>query len=205
MVRGGAGWQLTSAANAPGDNAKILAAIDALASLRGSAATTLLPEGGAVLEVRLLDAKGIVLGALAVRPGLARRLPDGPWLAVDRMPALPVWPSAWSTLQPPQIAPGEVAAVARLTPAGPQSLSTAAAAEVAMMLDGLVAADFVAGASINWAGARLARVTLADGATIDLQQVPDGQGRYHLRLTSDQRADVRAARQWAFRVRNQLS
>jgi hypothetical protein len=198
-------WELLSAADAPGDEARIAATLDRLADLRGRP----LPEGAPPqrrepLEIRLSDAQGRVLGHAAFWTGEAARLPGGPRLAVDGAPALPLWQSAWASLSPPRIVAGEVAAVERLTPDGPELLPTDAAVEVARMLGGLTATDFVAGASVSWAGARQLRVRMADGQVIDLQQVPDGEGRFHLRLTSDTWTDVRAVRRFAFRVREPL-
>jgi hypothetical protein len=194
-------WEVLSAADAPGDEARISAAITALVGLKGRP----VPDGTPPirrepLEVRLSDSKGRVLGHAAFWNGEAARLPDGARLAVADLPALPLWQSPWSSLKPPAIKPGDVAAVERLTPDGPVVLPTEAAVEVARMLGDLQATDFVAGATVSWAGAQLLRVQMADGSAIDLQQVPDGEGRYHLRLTSDTRTDVRAARRYAFRV-----
>jgi hypothetical protein len=66
------------------------------------------------------------------------------------------------------------------------------------------AKDFVPGSSVDWMGARHVRVRLTDGSAIDLQQVPDGEGRYFLRLASDTLTEVRAARSYAFRVAKPL-
>lgn len=198
-------WEVLSAADAPGNAGRIAATIDRLAALKGRP----LPEGTPPqrrepLEIRLSDAKGRVLGHAAFWTGEAARLPGGARLAIDSAPPLPLWQSAWASLTPPRIEPGEVAAVERLTPEGPVALSTDAAVEVARMLGSLTATDFVAGATVSWIGARQLRVRMADGSVIDLQQVPDGEGRHHLRLTSDTRPDVRAARRFAFRVTEPL-
>lgn len=198
-------WELLSAADAPGDAARIRAAIDAMVELKGRPLPAGAPERRREpLEVRLSNQAGEVLGHAGFWAGEAARLPSGTRIAVADVPALPLWQSAWSSLQPPAIAPGEVAAVERLTPAGPVLLSTDEAVGVARMLGNLRATDFVAGATVSWAGARLLRVRMADGSAIDLQQVPDGDGRYHLRLTSDTRTDVRATRRFAFRVGSEL-
>jgi hypothetical protein len=154
--------------------------------------------------VRLSDAAGRELGYAAFSTGEAQALPGGARIALERTPALPLWPSAWTSLEPPRIDVGQMEGVARLTSAGPAPLPAAAVGDVARMLVGLSARDFVGGASVNWAGARQVRVMLADGSAIDLQQVPDGAGRYHLRMTSDSRTDVRAARRYAFRVADPL-
>lgn len=198
-------WEVLSAADAPGNGERIAATLDRLAELRGRP----FPEGAPPerrepLEIRLSDAQGRVVGHAAFWSGAAARLPEGPRLAIDAPPPLPLWQSAWATLTPPRIEPGEVATVERLTPDGPVPLPTDAAVEVATMLGSLTATDFVSGAAVSWAGARLLRVRLADGQAIDVQQVPDGEGRYHLRLTSDTRTDVRAARRFAFRVSEPL-
>ena len=55
-----------------------------------------------------------------------------------------------------------------------------------------------------WTGARRVQLTLADGALVDVQQVPAGEGMFLLRMTSDKRADVRVAREWAFRTTRAL-
>ena len=198
-------WELLSAAEAPGDAARISATLDRLAGLKGRpvpAGTA--PQRREPLEIRLSDAKGAVLGHAAFWTSEDRRLPDAARLAIAEPPALPLWQSAWARLDPPRIAPEQVATVESLTPEGPVALPTEAAVGVAKMLGGLSATDFVAGATVSWMGAKTVRVRLADGQVIDLQQVPDGEGRFHLRLTSDTRTDVRAARRFAFRVREPL-
>jgi hypothetical protein len=198
-------WEVLSAADAPADDARIATAIDRLARLKGRPVPPGTPaQPREPLEVRLSDAKGASLGHAAIWHSEAARLPSGERLAIANAPALPLWQSAWSSLQPPRIPAEEVALVERLTPEGPVALSTDEAVVVAQMLDGLAREDFVAGATVSWAGARLLRVRMADGQAIDLQQVPDGEGRYHLRLTSDTRTDVRAARRFAFRVTEPL-
>ncbi len=198
-------WEVLSAADAPGNDQRIGATIDRLATLRGRP----LPQGTPrqqrePLEIRLSDARGRVLGHAAFWTGEAARLPGGTRLAVGSAPPLPLWQSAWASLTPPRIAPEDVALVERLTPEGPVALPTDAAVGVAKTLAGLTPTDFVAGATVSWMGARQLRVRMADGQVIDVQQVPDGEGRYHLRLTSDTRADVRAARRFAFRVTEPL-
>jgi hypothetical protein len=199
------GWELMSAADAPGNAARIDATVAELARLKGRPVPADAPrQRREPLEIRLSDARGRVLGHAAFWANEAARLPDGARLAVDAVPALPLWQSAWARVEPPRIAAEQVAAVERLTPQGPVALSTDAAVGVAKMLGGLQATDFVAGATVGWAGARLVRVRLVDGQAIDLQQVPDGEGRFHLRLTSDTRTDVRAARRFAFRVSEPL-
>ncbi|MGL6044490.1 MAG: hypothetical protein ACRC1J_11250 [Sandaracinobacteroides sp.] len=198
-------WEILSAADAPGDSARIAATIERLRELRGKP----LPEGAPPsrtepLEVRLQDAEGRVLGHAAIWPGEVRRLPDGLRLAIAAPPALPLWPSAWSTLAAPKVPVGSIAQVERLTPAGPVALGTEDAVRVAALLESLSAKDFVAGSSVNWMGASLLRVRLADGNSLDLQQVSDGDGRFHLRLTSDTLTQIRATRHFAFRVSEAL-
>lgn len=194
-------WELLSAADAPGDPARIAATLERLEALRGvPAASPSAKSRREPLELRLSDRRGEVLGHVAFWAGTARQLPDGPLLAVEETPALPLWPSAWSVLRPPRIAAADVAQVARLTPAGSEPLPDAAAARVARMLERLSPGDFQPGTAVNWSGARQVRVTLVDGSAVDLQQVADGSGRFHLRLASDRRQDVRAARRFAFRV-----
>ena len=196
-------WVIPSAAGAPADAVRIDAALDRLAALEGKPAADAAPasaHGRAPVTVRLLDAKGAPLAEAAFWTHAARALPDGPLLAIARPPALPLWPSAWSSQKAPQIDAAKVLKAERLTAAGPVALSDAEAARVAAMLGRLSATDFVAAGSVDWAGARMVRVTLVDGTAIDLAQVPDGEGRYHLRLASDTHADVRAARKLAFRV-----
>lgn len=197
-------WEVLSAADAPGNGPRIAATLDRLAGLKGRPVPVgTPPQRREPLEIRLSDARGAVLGHAAFWTGEGARLPDGARLALEA-PALPLWQSAWANLTPPRIVPGEVAAVERLTPEGPVPLPTDAAVEVAAMLGSLSATDFVGGATVSWVGARQLRVRMADGQLIDVQQVPDGDGRFHLRLTSDTRTDVRAARRFAFRVTEPL-
>jgi hypothetical protein len=198
-------WEVLSAAEAPGNAARIEAVVARLARLKGAplpAGTP--PQSREPLEIRLSDVKGRVLGHAAFWTSEAARLPDGTRLAISDAPALPLWQSAWASLTPPKIMASEVAVVERLSPEGPVPLSTEEAVGVAKMLGGLTATDFVAGATVRWMGARTLRVRMADGQLIDLQQVPDGEGRFHLRLTSDTRTDVRATRRFAFRVSDPL-
>jgi hypothetical protein len=198
-------WEILSAADAPGDAARIEAAIRRLGDVRAMpvAAGTPLPRREP-LEVRLTGRDGRELGHAALWTNEARRLPDGPRLALEKPPALPLWPSAWSSLTPPAIDPAKVAQVELLTDKGGQPLDAAAAADVAMLLSRLSATDFMPGSSVNWAGARQFRVTLTDGQLIDVQQVPDGDGRYFLRLASETDPAIRQARRFAFRVTESL-
>ena len=198
-------WELLSAADAPGDSARIAATLERLAALKGRPVSSAAPpQRREPLEIRLSDAGGRVLGHAGFWTAEAARLPGGPRLAISGPPPLPLWQSAWADLVPPRLVPADVAAVEQLTPEGARTLPTDQAVAVARMLGSLVETDFVAGATVSWAGARLVRVHMADGSVIDLQQVPDGEGRYHLRLTSDTRTDVRAARRFAFRVTEPL-
>jgi hypothetical protein len=198
-------WEILSAAEAPGDAARIEAAIRRLGAIRATpvAAGTPTPRREP-LEIRLTGRDGRERGHAALWTDEARRLPDGPRLALEKAPALPLWPSAWSSLVPPAIDPARVAQVVRLTDKGSQPLDAAAAAEVAALLGGLSATDFMPGSSVNWAGARQLRVTMADGQVIDVQQVPDGDGRYFLRLASETDPAIRQARRFAFRVAESL-
>ncbi len=198
-------WEILSAADAPGDAVRIAAMLERLAALKAKPT----PAGTAAparepLALRLSDAAGRELGQAAFWDGEARRLPGGPRLAIDRAPALPLWPSAWTSLSPPKIDVSRIEAVERITPAGAEPLPPAAVGEVARTLQSLSARDFTAGASVDWRGARQFRVYLADGSTLDLQQVADGDGRTFLRLTSDRMTDVRAVRRYAFRVKAPL-
>ena len=198
-------WVIPSAADAPADAARIEAALQRLSKLEGEpldAKTPPPPRDPVVVRLAGKDGKPLAETAFWSREG--RALPDGPRLAIDKAPALPLWPSAWSTQQPPRISPADVLKVERLTPDGPVALPDAAAADIAAMLGRLSAGDFVAAGSVNWVGARMVRVTLVDGTAIDLAQVPDGEGRFHLRLASDTHADVRASRKLAFRVSEPL-
>lgn len=198
-------WIIPSAADAPGDPGRIAAALQRLAKLEGKPVDAAVPPPNREpVRVRLVDRAGKPLAEGAFWSREARALPDGPRLALEKPPALPLWPSAWSSQKPPAIDPATVVKVERLTADGPLALPDEAAAGVAAMLGRLSAGDFVAGSSVDWSGARLVRVTLVDGSAIDLAQVPDGEGRYHLRLASDTHADVRASRRLAFRVSEPL-
>ncbi len=198
LVRRGDAWVVASAADAPGDARKIAAALHRLQSLRGKPIGGTPVQARMPLEIRLQTGDGEK--AAAFWPGEGRLLPDGERLALAQTPALPLWPSAWSDLAPPRIDPAGVASVARLTAEGVQPLGADAAVVVAKILNDLSATGFVAGSGVDWGGAKLLRVTFVDGSALDLQQVPDGDGRYYLRLASEDRADVRAVRRFAFRV-----
>ena len=198
-------WEILSAADAPGNAAMIEATIRALADLRGAPRLAdTAPPVREPLEVRLTARSGDTIGHAAFWVGEARRLPDGPRLALEGQPALPLWPSAWTSLAPPAIAASDVASVHRLSARGAEVLPPAERNAVTRMLAALDARDFASSATVNWAGARQLRVLLADGSSVDLQQVPDGEGRFFLRMTSDSRTDVREARRYAFRVADPL-
>ena len=199
------GWIIPSAADAPADPARIAMALDRLEDLRGRpVAAGAAADAREPLTIRLSGADGQLLGEADFWTTEAEARPGGERLTIAKPPALPLWPSAWSRLEAPRVPADRIAAVEELTPDGPKLLPPDATVEVARMLADLTAKDFVAGADVNWGGARLLRVKLTDGATIDLQQVPDGDGRYHLRLTSDTLDSVRAARRYAFRVAEPL-
>lgn len=202
-------WVVASAADAPGDTVRIEALIDRLRRLSGPALDAA-PSAREPLELRLTARDGRVLGHAGFLAGAAQGRdsdgrPTGPWIALAQTPALPLWPSAWSSLSPPRIAATDVATVERVTADGPGRLSDADAARVALRLERLSAVGFLPASAINWAGAEAFRVTLADGQVIDLQTVPDGEGGFHLRLTSDTLAEVRAARAFAFRLPESLA
>jgi hypothetical protein len=195
------GWQILSAADAPGDSARIEAMLQALAGLRGRP----LADGSRAparepLQLRLLDAEGDQLGHAAFWAGEAQTLPSGPRLTLEKAPALPLWASAWSSLKPPQLDIAKLEEVQALTPEGPRSLPPEAVGAAARVLLSLGPGDFVAARSVNWAGARQLRLIFADGRVIDVQQVPDGAGRHHLRLTSDTDPAIRETRRFAFRT-----
>lgn len=205
LARKGDGWILPSAADAPGDTARIEGTLKALLRLAGD---PLPPEQPAPtrepLTVTLRGANGMNLGTAGFWAGEAARI-DATGatelrLAVDDLPALPHWPSAWSSLRPPAIPAASVLSASDITPDGMTALDTAQTQAVARMLAGLSAQGFDSAANINWAGSRLIRVELRDGASIDLQLRPaDGQG-WLLRLTSDDRPDIRDLRHYAFRT-----
>lgn len=198
-------WLIETAAMAPADPDRVNAALARWAALDGKSTGA----GAAVpprppVTLRLKDGRDRTLAQAAFWSGAARRLPDGWLVAIPKPPALPLWPSAWSSVQPPRLDPSLIVKAERLMASGPVALSDAATADIAAMLGRLSAGDFAAGSAVDWAGARLARVTLVDGTVTDLAQVPDGEGRYYLRLASDTRADVRATRKLAFRVSEPL-
>lgn len=202
LVRAGEAWVIDSAAGAPADPKRVDALVDRLRRLRLGRPAAPAPD---IEPVRLLlhDRNGNRLGAAAFRPGAAAVLGAdgalGPWRVPDRMPALPLWPSAWTSLVAPAIPVASVATAVELTAGGARPLDPARREQIAVALGRLSARGFVAASSIDWAGARLLRVGLRDGSTVDLQTVPDGRGGAWVRLTSDTRADIRAARRYAFR------
>lgn len=202
LARQGEGWIITSAAAAPGDTGRIEAALRALTRLRGRPATVDQP-GAERMTVTLYGATDHILGAAGFRTGEAVPIaPDGtrgPRLMVNRLPALPHWPSAWSSLRPPVIAADSVVSASDITPEGMVPLAPAQRQQLADMLSGLAATGFVAAADHNWSGARTIRAQLRDGAAIDVQLLPADDGAY-VRMTSDQRQDVRNVRQYAFRT-----
>ncbi len=205
--RQGNGWVIRSAADAPGDTARIeatLARIVATAGQPPADGAAPAAAGAAPMDVRLLDGAGNRLAELAFWSNRAKLLPDGPELAIARAPALPMWPSAWSSLRPPAIDIGKIARVQRLTPDGLRLLDDGDAARVGLVLGRLTAQGFRSGAEIDWRGSRMLRVRFVDGSSLDLAQVPDGEGRFFLRLASGDRRDVQAVERFAFRVAESL-
>ena len=196
-------WEIRSAADAPGDAAKIGALLDSLASLEGRPIEAAQVESAPV-GVRLADAEGQTIIRLAFWSGRARRLPDGPLLAVRRLPLLPLWPSPWSSVAPPNIDSSRLARVDRITPEGLQPLDDGAAAGVAFILGKLTAVQFVPAFDLNWTRAKMLRLTLRDGTVINALQTMDGDGRIYLRFESEQDAEVRAVRRFAFRTAQPL-
>jgi hypothetical protein len=199
------GWIISSAADAPADAARVSAALSRVADLRGRPVSAdEAADKREPLTLRLSDANGRPLAEADFWALQARARPAGPQLAIEKPPALPLWPSAWSSLKAPRVPVERIAAVEELSPRGPRLLPPEDTVRVARILADLTARDFVAGGSVGWGGARMLRVRLTDGSAIDLQQVPDGDGRYHLRLTSDKLESIRAARRYAFRVAEPL-
>ena len=151
----------------------------------------LILERGEVFALRRSDAEPPA-GVTGIRADLAARLPDGDTLRIGGMPALPDWPSAWTSLKAPAIDVSHVVAVERPGPDGPERLPPEAVGQTVAVLLALDAQDFMAGSDVRWMGAKSLRVIMDDGATIDLQQAPDGEGRYFLRMTSDKLAKANA-------------
>ncbi len=203
--RGNGRWVLLSADDAPGDAARIAAAVQQLRGLRGTpvAADSPLPHREGI-EVRLSDATGQMVGHARFWTDQAMRLPGEQRLDIAKAPALPLWPSAWSSLQPPTIVAEELVAARRITPGGATALAPRDVAALGALLAGLSATDFVPARTVNWAGADYVQATLRDGAIIEVQAIPAGDGRYHVRLTSDSIAAIRLARAYAFRIEGGL-
>lgn len=204
LARQGEGWIITSAADAPGDKARIETTLTELVRLSGranganrTAATTTPPP----LRITLRDADGATLGVAGLWEGEGTRMRDGapdPRLTINDMPALPAWPSAWSSLEAPAITPDMIVSGSHITIDGPQPLSPDEMIMVARMLSNLSPRGFVAASDLNWAGARLLQVKLRDGATIDVQIASNAEGETFLRLTSDDKPEVRDVRHYAF-------
>ncbi len=219
-------WEIRSAADAPGDAARIGALLDQLAGLEGRPVDgAAAPEGppietpaAAPIEVRLADADGRAIARLAFWNGEARRLVpegatagnpasspvNGPLLKLRANPLLPLWPSPWSNLQPPKIDSSRLARVERITRAGPQPLDDGAAAGVALILGKLTAVQFVPAFDLDWTGAGMLRLTMRDGTVIDAFQTMDRGGRSYVRFESATDAEVEAVRRFAFRTAEPL-
>lgn len=203
----GESWQIRSAADAPGDALRIEALLTRLAGLTGAplaAAADAALRRPAMAVVRLRDADGGRLAEVEFGDGVARVLPDGPELAIARTPALPLWASAWSSLQPPVLPLDRVARVSRLTPDGLRPLGDRDAARVVRILSRLTAQGFRPATEIDWSSDRMLRVQFADGSRLDVAQAPDGSGQYFLRLASDDLPTVKASERFAFRSAESL-
>jgi len=198
-------WVLLSAEDAPGDKARIEATLEALRALRGEPVAAGMPaprrEG---LELRLSDRKGREVGHAIFWTGEASRLPDRRRLGLQQIPALPLWPSAWSTLQPPKIAPEDIVSATRISPGKAEPLSASQVRALSNLLAGLSATGFVPARQVNWAAADYVQAVTRSGALIEVQAAPAGKGEYHLRLTSDRLPEVRAVRAFAFQSQTGL-
>ena len=186
---------------APGDAARIDATVNGLADLRGKALAADAPaRPREPLEVRLSRRDGEVIGHAGFWSGEAVRRSDGLRVALRETPALPLWPSAWSSLQPPKIEAESVLGAARITGDGVQVLDAADVGQIAGQLAALSAAGFVPARQLDWTGAKRLQLTLVDGARIDVEQVEAADGQTMIRLRSDSKADVQAVRKFAFRI-----
>lgn len=194
-------WVLLSADDAPGDKARIEAVLKALRDLRGTPVATDTPlprrEG---LELRLSDRKGREVGHAVFWTGQASRLPEQRRLDLRKIPALPLWPSAWSTLEPPKIAADDIVSATRITPGTAVALAEPEVRALAKLLSELSATGFVPARQVNWAAADYVQAKTRSGALIEVQAAPAGQGSYHVRLTSDSLPGVRAVRAFAFQA-----
>lgn len=201
LQRQGDGWILVSAANAPGDTVRIGRLLTALARITGEPLASLPAPRTPPLVVTLRDEGGAILGKAAFRSGEAARLmPDGSMvsrIAVARLPALPLWPSAWSSLEPPEITRDTIRHIWLTGGAAPMELNAADTAIVADILSRLSAHGFAAAADLDWADARQLRVQLTDGTMINVRAI-EIDDRWFVRLLSDERADLRAAGAFAF-------
>ncbi|MFA7439519.1 MAG: hypothetical protein WCZ66_00970 [Sphingomonadaceae bacterium] len=195
------GWILPSAANAPGDTARIERLLLALTHIAGEPLATEDTPRTAPLTVILRDSGGKILGIAAFRNGEAARLiSDGTVisrLSIAQLPALPLWPSAWSSLEPPAIPRDSVRQIWLTGGAAPMAMNAADTATVANILSRLSAQNFVIADDLDWQDARQLRVQLTDGAMVDVQAVQQDD-RWFVRLSSDARADIRAASAFAF-------
>lgn len=213
-------WEIRSAADAPGDAARIGALLEELATLKGrpqEAAPAQSDPGKAdAIEVRLSDADGRSLGRLAFWNGRARRFADGnflvdgtlaedgPVLSLRQMPLLPLWASPWSSLQPPRIDSTRLAKVERITPGGLQPLDDGVTAGMALILGKLTAVQFAPAFDFNWTKARMWRLTLRDGTMIEAAETTDNEGRIFIRFDSATDKEVQAVRRFAFRTAEPL-
>lgn len=208
LRRGDSGWVVASAADAPGNAARIDAMIDSMAHLRGRSVTSAVPQRRQPLSLTFRDASGASLGAAGFWTGEAQRLgpngEPGQRLTLAETPALPLWPSAWSSLRAPAIAPGAIRSAERITPSGTVQLTPAGAAEANMVLSEIASPGFVVASDLNWTGSPTLRLHLKDESIVDAQQTQSADGQLYVRMASDTRADVRAARLFAFPVRRSL-
>jgi len=205
-------WEILSAADAPGDAARIGTLLDSLARLEGRPIeqdSESGPGNAAPVEVRLAGPDGTVIARLAFWSGHARRLDGspldgGPLLAVREAPLLPLWASPWSNLRPPKIDSTRLARAERITPEGLRPLDDGTAAAIALVLGKLTAVQFVPAFDLNWTRARMLRLTMLDGTRIDAMETTDAAGRIYLRFESPTDEEVRAVRRFAFRTAEPL-
>lgn len=192
-------WVVVSAADAPGDARKVATLVGELAAIR-LAGDTAAPPRREPLEIRLSDFAGREVGRAAFAPGLVITRPDGEAYPLARTPALALWPSAWSTLRAPVLTPAQVRSVTLVGPEGARPLGTLDGKAWADALSRVRAEGFVAGRTINWAGARYLQLRLADGTVVEAQVVPDRREGGWVRFNAEKPGAWRDSRRFAFRL-----
>jgi hypothetical protein len=192
-----AGWSLLSAEDMPGDPARVEAFLGELDRL-GVGAEVPAP-GTPPTDLRVTGADGAVLAEARLWPGTIALPPGWKPRAAPELSPPDLSPWRWSTVRPPALRAGDVAAAWRITPGGAVPLSPPERATLAAALAALPG-EWTPARRRNWAGASYFQLRLADGRLVEVQLTPPADGPAHVRLNAPASADIARLKGLAFRA-----